>query len=218
MDTVSEETKRTRQVLVRFSEAEYETLKRRAESLSRPVAQLVRLTVLKAEEAFASSEAPEVAPRLRLAPSADESREPHTTEFPIVALAAAGSGRGTELLETGETVHVPNTLARIAARRKWEFVRIVGDSMEPTFFEDDIVAIEPTVDVGRVRSGDVCYFRFNGDPQIKELRVTDSGRRITLLPRNTRRHEPLPLLESDTLELVGIVRDLAHRADAARKG
>lgn len=215
MNTLSED-KRTRQVLVRFSEDEYDALKVRADAEHRPVAQLVRLAVLRGDEV---RETPAVyGERPRLAPSADEAREPHTTDFPVVALAAAGSGRGAELLNTGETVTVPNTLARVAARRKWEFVRVVGDSMEPTFFEGDILAIEPSVDIGRVKSGDVCYFRFNGDPQIKELRITDKGRRVTLLPRNTRHHEPMPLLESDTLELVGIVRDLAHRADAARKG
>lgn len=153
----------------------------------------------------------------RPAPSADEAREPHVTGFPVVALAAAGSGREAQFADTGERVEVVNTLARIAQRKRYQFVRVVGDSMEPSFFDGDIVAVEPTTRE-KVKNRDVVYVRFNGDPQIKEIHLGDKGRRITLMPRNTRTHDPIPILEGDTLEVIAIVRDLAHRADAARKG
>jgi len=204
------EDKKTAQVLIRLSVSERDRLDEEAKRQSRPAAQLARMLLMGSLD--------KGAPSARVAPSADEPREPHMTTFPVVALAAAGSGREVQLVPTGETVDVPNTLARKVQRGKLEMVRVVGDSMEPTFFDGDILAVESTRDMAKVKTRDVVFVRFNGDPHIKEIHLADKGRRITLMPRNTRHHSPLPVLESDTLELVGIVRDLAHRADAARKG
>lgn len=89
--------------------------------------------------------------------------------------------------------------------------------MEPSFFDGDIVAVEP-IQRDKVKNRDVVYVRFNGDPQIKEIHLGDKGRRITLMPRNTRMHDPIPILEGDELEIIAVVRDIAHRSDAARKG
>jgi SOS-response transcriptional repressor LexA len=154
----------------------------------------------------------------RYGATADEAREPHTTDFPIVALVAAGRDRGIEFTPTGETVSVPNTLARSAQQKSWLFVRVVGDSMEPTFLDGDIVAVEPATRE-KVKNRDVVYVRLNGDPQIKEIHVDRGWKRVVLLPRNTRHHDPIPVLpDDDSLELLGIVRDLAHRKDASKKG
>lgn len=152
-----------------------------------------------------------------LPPSADDALDFHYTMLPVADVAAAGSDRAAQLVDSDELIAVVNSAARDAKRHNWKVVRVIGDSMEPSFLDGDFVLVEPCNDVARVKPRDVVYVRFNGDPQIKELHMGRKRDRLVLVPRNTRVHSPMPVLGSDTLELLGIVRDLARRVDAGRK-
>lgn len=208
MLSMSEE-KKTEQVLVRLSPSEHARLEAEADRQQRRTAQLARMLLLGGLDGAPVE-------RLRIAPSADEPREPHLTEFPVEALAAAGSGREASFVPTGEKVSVPNTLARAIRSKDLHLVRVVGNSMEPTYLDGDIVTVE-FCDMAKARSGDVVYVRFNGDPQIKELRIGKQRKRPVLLPRNTIDHDPIPILDDDEVEFIGIIRDLAQRRDASKK-
>jgi repressor LexA len=71
-------------------------------------------------------------------------------------------------------LHDPNAFA----------VRVVGDSMEPRFFEGDIVIFSPSVDV---RNGDDCFVRFTMPHETTFKRVFfEKEDKIRLQPRNER--------------------------------
>jgi repressor LexA len=61
-------------------------------------------------------------------------------------------------------------------------VRVVGDSMEPKFFEGDIVIFSPAAEV---RSGDDCFVRFSLPHETTFKRVFfEADNKIRLQPRN----------------------------------
>ena len=61
-------------------------------------------------------------------------------------------------------------------------VRVVGDSMEPKFFEGDIVVFSPDVEV---RNGDDCFVRFTEPHETTFKRVFfEKGNQVRLQPRN----------------------------------
>ncbi len=69
-------------------------------------------------------------------------------------------------------LHDPNAFA----------VRVVGDSMEPKFFEGDIVIFSPAAEV---RSGDDCFVRFKMPHETTFKRVFFEGDdQVRLQPRN----------------------------------
>jgi repressor LexA len=69
-------------------------------------------------------------------------------------------------------LHDPNAFA----------VRVVGDSMEPRFFEGDIVVFSPAVEV---RNGDDCFVRFTLPHETMFKRVFfEAEDKIRLQPRN----------------------------------
>jgi repressor LexA len=71
-------------------------------------------------------------------------------------------------------LHDPNAFA----------VRVVGDSMEPRFFEGDIVIFSPAVEV---RNGDDCFIRFTMPHETTFKRVFfEKEDKIRLQPRNER--------------------------------
>jgi repressor LexA len=71
-------------------------------------------------------------------------------------------------------LHDPNAFA----------VRVVGDSMEPRFFEGDIVIFSPAVEV---QNGDDCFIRFTMPHETTFKRVFfEKEDRIRLQPRNER--------------------------------
>jgi repressor LexA len=71
-------------------------------------------------------------------------------------------------------LHDPNAFA----------VRVIGDSMEPRFFEGDIVIFSPAVDV---RNGDDCFVRFTMPHETTFKRVFfEKEDKIRLQPRNER--------------------------------
>ena len=71
-------------------------------------------------------------------------------------------------------LHDPNAFA----------VRVVGDSMEPRFFEGDIVIFSPAVEV---RNGDDCFVRFTMPHETTFKRVFfEKEDKIRLQPRNER--------------------------------
>jgi repressor LexA len=71
-------------------------------------------------------------------------------------------------------LHDPNAFA----------VRVVGDSMEPRFFEGDIVIFSPAVEV---QNGDDCFIRFTMPHETTFKRVFfEKESKIRLQPRNER--------------------------------
>jgi repressor LexA len=69
-------------------------------------------------------------------------------------------------------LHDPNAFA----------VRVVGDSMEPKFFEGDIVIFSPSVEV---HNGDDCFVRFTMPHETTFKRVFfESDKQVRLQPRN----------------------------------
>jgi phage repressor protein C with HTH and peptisase S24 domain len=69
-------------------------------------------------------------------------------------------------------LHDPNAFA----------VRVVGDSMEPKFFEGDIVIFSPAVEV---HNGDDCFVRFTMPHETTFKRVFfESEEQVRLQPRN----------------------------------
>lgn len=69
-------------------------------------------------------------------------------------------------------IHDPNAFA----------VRVVGDSMEPKFFEGDVVVFSPRADV---QNGDDCFVRFKSPHETTFKRVFfEEDGRIRLQPRN----------------------------------
>ncbi|MBR3837827.1 MAG: helix-turn-helix domain-containing protein [Clostridia bacterium] len=78
-------------------------------------------------------------------------------------------------------------------------IRISGDSMEPRFFDGDLVYVEKTKEL---RSGQIGIFILNGESLCKMYTVKDSE---TYLYSLNTCYEPIHVLESDRLELVGRV-------------
>jgi repressor LexA len=71
-------------------------------------------------------------------------------------------------------LHDPNAFA----------VRVVGDSMEPRFYEGDIVVFSPAVEV---RNGDDCFVRFTMPHETTFKRVFfEKENKVRLQPRNER--------------------------------
>jgi len=71
-------------------------------------------------------------------------------------------------------LHDPNAFA----------VRVIGDSMEPKFFEGDIVIFSPAVEV---RNGDDCFVRFEMPHETTFKRVFfEQDDKVRLQPRNER--------------------------------
>jgi len=71
-------------------------------------------------------------------------------------------------------LHDPNAFA----------VRVVGDSMEPRFFEGDIVVFSPAVEVN---NGDDCFVRFTMPHETTFKRVFfEKDEKVRLQPRNER--------------------------------
>jgi len=78
-------------------------------------------------------------------------------------------------------------------------IRISGDSMEPQFSDGDLVYVEKTKEL---RPGQIGIFLLNGESLCKMYTV--KGSETYLYSLNTR-YEPIHVLESDRLELVGRV-------------
>ena len=69
-------------------------------------------------------------------------------------------------------LHDPNAFA----------VRVVGDSMEPKYFQGDIVVFSPAAEV---QNGDDCFVRFTQPHETTFKRVFfEKGKKIRLQPRN----------------------------------
>lgn len=82
-------------------------------------------------------------------------------------------------------MHDPNVFA----------VRVVGDSMEPKFFEGDIVIFSPAA---QVNSGDDCFVRFTRPHESTFKRVFfEDDKHIRLQPRNDK--YPPAIIEGDRI-------------------
>lgn len=111
------------------------------------------------------------------------------------APAAAGAALPILTEEAGELTYREG---EIPARTSFA-IRISGDSMEPQFFDGDLVYVEKTKEL---RSGQIGIFILNGESLCKMYTVKDSE---TYLYSLNTRYEPIHVLESDRLELVGRV-------------
>lgn len=110
---------------------------------------------------------------LRLLPyepesSADEPREIHDTEVPVVAYAAAGSGE-VELIETGETALVNNTIARRVQSGKGFVAKVSGESMEDRLSNGDLVYFQHAT-AETVPDGAIVYVLYEGKSMVKIIR------------------------------------------------
>jgi len=166
------------------------------------------------DEAVKARSSPRLEP-YRAEPSADAPQEFHYTEMPVCGLAAAGVGRQPALVDLDETARVINPLARKAQKGGWKVIRVVGNSMETTYYHGDLVLMEPCPDLRRVKSRDIIYCLLNGEPQVKEYRETRG--RVSLMPHNLEEHSPIPIMEDDALVLLGFMRDLVGREHANGK-
>ena len=80
-------------------------------------------------------------------------------------------------------VHDPNAFA----------VRVIGDSMEPKFFQGNIIIFSPAAEV---RNGDDCFIRFADPHETTFKRVYfERGRQVRLQPRNDK-YSPLIIKSS----------------------
>lgn len=130
-------------------------------------------------------------------------------ELPVVAFAPAGQGRDPESIETGETVRVNSKQARVAAKKGWQVVKVVGDSMTRPdgsgFVEGGFVVLNPNPGTN-LRDGDVVFCLHNGDPMLKVIRfgLDKAGKmeRIVLLSLNPR-HRPISVFPTDEFKIVG---------------
>ena len=78
-------------------------------------------------------------------------------------------------------------------------IRIAGDSMEPLFFDGDLVYVEQTKEIS---SGEIGIFLLNGESLCKKFQRREG--KTSLVSLNPR-YEPISILESDDLRLVGKV-------------
>lgn len=111
--------------------------------------------------------------RLRLLPyepeaSADEPREIHESEVAVVAYAAAGDGE-VELVETGETTLVNNTIARRVQAGKGFVAKVSGESMETRLSNGDLVYFQHAT-AETVPDGAIVYVLYEGKNMVKILR------------------------------------------------
>ena len=75
-------------------------------------------------------------------------------------------------------------------------VRVSGDSMEPAFFQDDLVFVEPSK---TAVNGDVVIAIINGDSFIKQFR---DGEFVSFNPA----YDPIVPGDYDDVRIAGIVR------------
>ncbi len=85
-------------------------------------------------------------------------------------------------------------------------VRVTGDSMEPLFFNEDIVLVEPTAEPV---NGDIVIAVINGDSYIKQFR---DGQFISLNPK----YSTIQPTEYDNVRIVGRVSKPTHSTCTAQ--
>lgn len=103
------------------------------------------------------------------------------------------AGGGTYIdYTTAEPMQVPRTAQTEDANY---MVRISGDSMEPRFFNGDIVLVETT---SELEQGEIGIFILNSEAYIKQL---GDGCLISL----NKKYDPIPVSENDTCVLKGKV-------------
>lgn len=198
------------QIVVRLTPSEAKTLKETAEAEQRSLGSFVRYLIELGRKSRSGNGVPYLAE-----PSADAPQDFHYTEMPVCGLAAAGVGRQPVLVDLDEMARVINPLARKAQKGGWKVIRIVGNSMETTFYDGDLVLMEPSSENRRVKPRDIIYCLLNGEPQVKEWR--ESKGRASLMPHNLEEHSPIPITESDELVLLGIVHDMVGRENVRGK-
>ena len=80
-------------------------------------------------------------------------------------------------------------------------VKVVGDSMEPKYFDGDIVFVKERVEIN---DGDVGIFALNGNSYIKELSFDRSKHNVRLISNN-KRYDDIIVRGDDRLKTIGCV-------------
>ncbi|MCK6686000.1 MAG: hypothetical protein L6R30_26695 [Thermoanaerobaculia bacterium] len=135
--------------------------------------------------------------------------------LPVEALAAAGTNRYPQWTQFYEDVSLPKVVAERAQMKGYKVIRVVGDSMSPTYEDGDMVFVQPMTDIGKLEELDVVVFWIDGETMVKRFRHDGYSKRWILSPDNPS-HPPLVPPNWDRLLeyrwcLVGVVRELAKR-------
>lgn len=113
-----------------------------------------------------------------------------------VFLLPASAGYGNMLDDYSSYDFVAFPVSIIPPRTKFA-IRVTGDSMEPDFFHEDIIFIEPTE---YLHHHDIGVFVLNGEGYIKEYNKEDG----CLISHNPK-YPPIQLKPDDSIHVVGRV-------------
>lgn len=102
--------------------------------------------------------------------SADAAREIHDTEVAVVQPVAASTGE-VELIDTGETALVNNTIAREVLAGKGFVSKVVGRSMEDRLRDGDLVYFTH-ITAETIPRNAIGYVIYEGKPIVKIVRFT----------------------------------------------
>lgn len=119
-------------------------------------------------------------------------------QVPLYSLSVS-AGLGS-VLDDSENVEYVNFPANEIPNSTVYAVRVSGDSMQPAYYQDDIVFVEPGK---RAKNGDVVIALINGESYIKQFR---DGNFISFNPA----YAPIIPGEFDNVQISGIVRACHH--------
>lgn len=108
------------------------------------------------------------------------------------------------LLEESPEEHIPiaSSLLRFPANEAF-IVEADGDSMEPKIYHGDIVIAKRQ---NVAESGDIVVCSLNEQVKIKKL--IQSNGLISLYSLNSQKHDPIPVGDSDTFVIAGVVKNV----------
>lgn len=120
-----------------------------------------------------------------------------------VFLLPASAGIGSPLDDYSSSEFKPFPVSIIPSGTKFA-VRITGDSMEPQYYEDDIVFVKPT---DYLKDADVGIVIINNEGYIKEYNQMKNA----FISFN-RKYDPIPVHEYDHVHVVGKVLGKYHES------
>ena len=136
-------------------------------------------------------------------------------KIPVYGIIKAGTPieAQTDIIDY---INIPQDMAK--GGKKFYGLKIKGDSMAPTYLENDIVIFENTNDIS-LANGKDCAVMVNGfDATFKNVRINQSG--ITLIPLNINNidgYEPTfydsEQIEKLPVKIVGIARKIERNLD-----
>lgn len=120
-----------------------------------------------------------------------------------VFLLPASAGIGSPLDDYSSYEFKPFPVSIIPSGTKFA-VRITGDSMEPQYYEDDIVFVKPT---DYLKDADIGIVIINNEGYIKEYNQTKNA----FISFN-KKYDPIPIREYDHVHVVGKVLGKYHES------